>query len=182
MTDYLYSFSLALQTRLFLLSLGFGFTVGAVYDFFRAIRIIFGNKKWAYRLTDILYLITLGFLNFLFFLTFNEGEFRFFAFFGEALGFTVYFFTVGFGLVKYFEFLINALRRILTAIFKVLLFPFKKISEFICRVVKKHLKKPKKNKNISKYPLKVIHHLLYNLTNRNSNIGNNDEGSNENAE
>ena len=57
---------------------GFGFFAGAVYDIFRAVRICLGNKKWAYRVTDVLYLVVLGFLNFLFFLSFNEGEFRLF--------------------------------------------------------------------------------------------------------
>lgn len=177
MTDYLYSVSIAIQTRFFLRSLGFGFLAGALYDFFRAVRISFGNRKWAYILTDILYLTALGFFNFLFFLSVNEGEIRFFALFGEALGFIIYLFTVGFTFIKYFEKLVNLIKRILTAVFKVLTFPFRKFWAFIRKLLKKHQKMPKKIKNKSKYPLKVNRQLLYNLTNRKQKTESQGEGS-----
>lgn len=166
MTDYLYSVSLTQQTRLFLASLGFGFFAGALYDLFRAVRVCFGSKKWIYRATDISYLIVLGFLNFLFFLSANEGEIRMFAFFGEALGFTVYVCTVGFTFSRYFEKFVMLIKRILTAVFRVLTFPFRKIWKKLCEFIKKHRKTPEKSENKSKYPLKVKHKLLYNLTDR----------------
>lgn len=166
MTDYLYSVSLAGQTRLFLLSLGFGFFAGALYDLFRAVRVCFGSKRWIYRVTDILYLTVLGFLNFLFFLSANEGEIRFFALFGETLGFIIYLCTVGFTFVGYFMKFFNLVKRIFTAVFKVLTFPFRKIRKKLCEFVKKHRKTPEKSENKSKYPLKIIDKLLYNLTDR----------------
>lgn len=170
MTDYLYSFSLTAQARLFLYSLGFGFLAGFVYEFFRAVRIVFNNKKWAYRITDILFLVTLGFLNCLFFLLCNEGEFRLFAVFGEALGFAVYFFTVGFAVKSFFEKAVAVLRRLVNVILIVILFPFRKCAEFLRKIVKKYLKFPQKNKNKTKYHLKVIRNLLYNLTDRKQKI------------
>lgn len=159
MTDYLYSFSLASQTHLFLLSLGFGFFTGLVYSLFCGVRIFFKNSKTAFRITDFFFLLTLAFLNFLFFLTFNEGKIRFFAFLGEALGFTVYIFTVNFTVKAFFQGLFNAVRRFLTTVLKAVTLPIRKL-------VKKYLKIPKKFKNKSKYPLKVKWRLLYNLTNR----------------
>lgn len=181
MTDYLYSVSIALQTRLFLLSLGFGFFSGLIYDFFRTARILFGSKKWIYRAADILYLTVLGFLNFLFFLTFNEGEIRVFALFGEALGFIIYIFSVGFTFVGYFERVLNIIKKFLTDVFKAFTFPFGKIRKKLCVFIKKHKKAPKKSENKSKYPLKVNKGLLYNLTNRKKNSESQDKGAEENA-
>ena len=45
MTDYIYSLSLAAQTKGFLFSLGFGFLMGAVYDMFRIVRIAISKGK-----------------------------------------------------------------------------------------------------------------------------------------
>lgn len=182
MTDYLYSVSLASQTRLFLLSLGFGFFAGAVYDFFRAVRICFGSRKWAYLVTDILYLTVLGFLNFLFFLSNNEGEIRLFALFGEALGLTVYLFTVGFTFAIYFEKFFNLIKKAFAAFFKILTLPFRKIWKKICDFLKKHKKTPKKIENKSKYPLKVNKCLLYNLSNRKQNSESQNKGADNNAD
>lgn len=181
MTEYLYSISLAQQTRLFLWSLGFGFLAGSLYDFFRAVRICLGVKNWAYKITDISFLLALGFLNFLFFLSFNEGEIRLFALFGELLGFIVYICTMGFTFIKYFEKFVNLIKSILTAIFKVLTFPLRKILEIFRKFLEKHRKKPKKNKNKSKYPLKVLNKLLYNLSGRKSKQESQSEEENENA-
>lgn len=181
MTDYLYSVSLAQQTRLFLLSLGFGFFAGVIYDLFKAVRICLGGKKAVYIVTDVLYLTVLGFLNFLFFLSANEGEIRFFAFFGEALGFTVYLCTVGFTFADYFEKFINFIKRIFSAVFKILVFPFKKIWMKFNNFIKKHRKKTQKSENKSKYPLKVIKGLLYNFTDKKKN-SENSESHSEGAE
>lgn len=181
MTDYLYSVSLAHQTQLFLQSLGFGFLAGALYDFFRAVRICLGGKKLAYKITDISYLLVMGFLDFLFLLSFNEGEIRLFVFFGELLGFIVYICTVGFTLIKYFEKFVNFIKSILIGIFKVLTFPFRKILENFRKFLKKHRKKPEKNKNKSKYPLKVSNKLLYNLSGRKHKKESQSEEENENA-
>ena len=181
MTEYLYSISLAQQTRLFLWSLGFGFLAGAFYDFFRSVRICLGSRKWAYKITDISYLLVMGFLNFLFFLSFNEGEIRLFVFFGELLGFIVYICTVGFTFIKYFEKFVNLIKSILTAIFKVLTYPFRKILEKFRKFLEKHRKKPEKNENKSKYPLKVSNNLLYNLSGRKSKKESQSEEENENA-
>lgn len=182
MTDYLYSVSLTQQTRLFLLSLGFGFFAGALYGLFRAVRVCFGSKKWIYRATDISYLTVLGFLNFLFFLSANEGEIRFFALFGEALGFSVYLCTVGFTFARYFEKFVKLIKRILTAVFNVLTFPFRKIRKKLCEFVKKHRKKPEKSENKSKYPLKIIDKLLYNLTDRKQKRKVKTKGAEKNAD
>ena len=182
MTDYLYSVSLASQTRLFLLSLGFGFFAGTVYDLSRAARICFGSRKWAYLVTDILYLTVLGFLNFLFFLSNNEGEIRLFALFGEALGLTVYLFTVGFTFAIYFEKFINLFRRFINKVFKLLTLPFRKIWKKLLDFLKKHKKTPKKIENKSKYPLKVNKCLLYNLFNRKQNSESQDKGAENNAD
>ena len=92
MTDYLYSLSLAKQTMSFFLSLGLGFIMGLVYDIFRLFRILFSKGKVGYFITDILYCIVFSFCTFLFFITVNEGQLRFYLLAGEILGFIIYHF------------------------------------------------------------------------------------------
>ena len=95
MTDYLYSLSLATQTKNFLLSLGLGFLMGFVYDLFRIIRISISERKIFVIVFDLLYCIFLCLSTFVFLITVNEGQVRFYLLLGEAIGFAVYYFSFG---------------------------------------------------------------------------------------
>lgn len=152
MTEHLYILSLANQTRLFLLSLGFGFSAAALYDVFRCIRAVFGNKRPAYIVTDILYLITLSFLNFLFFLAFNEGEIRAFALLGELFGLIIYFFSVGAAVYSFVNKTSAYVRHFLTKCLKAISAPFRKIFLSVKSKWKKHVKIKKKSKNNENTP------------------------------
>ncbi len=87
--------TLAYQTNVFLMCIGFGFLLGVFYHtvcFFRKAFLIF---KKAVVVQDILFCIFSTFLIFCFLLCCNDGEIRMFTFAGIALGFVIYYYTFG---------------------------------------------------------------------------------------
>ena len=82
------------EAMLFLLSCLIGVGFGAVYDLFRAFRLIFPAGKRR-RLSKTGFFPPLRAVNFLFFLDRSFGRLRLFLLIGEGLGFTVYYFTAG---------------------------------------------------------------------------------------
>ncbi len=167
MTDYLYGLSLATQTKGFLLSLGFGFIMGIFYDLFRIIRISISNGKIATIIFDILYCIFLCFSLFLFCLTINEGEVRFYLLAGAIAGFGVYYFSLGAIIFSFSERVVSFIKRRLKSVFNMIAFPFRfvfgKIRNIFNKLSIKHRKNTKNIKNKSKFLLKVNKLLLYNL-------------------
>ncbi len=167
MTEYLYGLSLATQTKNFLFSLGLGFIMGIFYDVFRIIRISISQKKIVVIIFDVLYCIFLGFSDFIFFITVNEGQIRFYLLCGELMGFAVYYFSLGAIIFSLSEKIIEFIRNSLKRFFCVLIFPFKWIFtrlRSVCnKILKKGRKRSKKLKNKSKFLLKVDRYLLYNL-------------------
>ncbi len=167
MTDYIYSLSLATQTKNFLLSLGLGFIMGILYDLFRLVRIAVSKGKIAVVVTDLFYCVFLGFVTFIFFITVNEGEFRFYLLLGEGIGFGVYYFSLGAIIFSKAEYLVDKIKMCTKRIFKIIFYPFKfvfgKIKALFDKIWKKGRKRTKNMKNKSKFLLKVNKHLLYNL-------------------
>lgn len=167
MTDYIYSLSLATQTKGFLLSMGFGFIMGILYDFVRIIRLAVNRGKALQIASDILYFILLGFLTFLFCLIINEGEIRLYILVGEAMGFGIYYFSLGAVIFSVSEKIIGLIKKTAKTVFGVLIFPFcfcyKKIRDILVPCVKKLGKSRKNIENKSKFLLKVNTRLLYNL-------------------
>lgn len=167
MTDYLYSLSIAEQTRSFLFSLGFGFIMGFLYDIVRIIRICISAKKASFIISDILYSVILCISTFLFLLTVNEGEVRFYLILGEAAGFGVWYFSLGVLLYSVSGKIIAFLKRAARAVFRAVSFPFRwifgKIGKLFNKIFKKSRKKSKNLKNKSNFLLKVNKLLLYNL-------------------
>lgn len=167
MTDYLYGLSLAQQTKGFLLSLGFGFIMGIFYDLFRIIRISISKGKIATVISDILYCIFLCFCTFIFCLTVNEGELRFYLLLGAGAGFAVYYFSLGIIIFSFSEKLISLIKKVTKAIFNVISFPFRfifgKLRNLFNKISAKSRKNTKNIKNKSKFLLKVNKLMLYNL-------------------
>ncbi len=167
MTDYIYSLSLATQTRNFLLSLGLGFLLGMLYDVFRIIRLIISKGKATVVIFDVLYCTVLAFVTFVFFITVNEGEFRFYLLFGEFIGFSVYYFSLGIMIMNAGELFVDKIKCIFKSVFRVVIFPFKfffdKIKVASDKLFKNCRKRSKNIENKSKFLLKVNKHLLYNL-------------------
>lgn len=167
MTDYLYSLSLAQQTKGFLLALGMGFLLGILYDLIRIIRISISRGKFAVIICDIVFCALACFCTFLFCLTVNEGEIRLYLVLGEIAGFFVYYFSLGAIIFACSEKIIDFLKKLARSVFGVILFPFKwifgKLRKLFNKLLKKSRKKGKKLKNKSNFLLKVNKLLLYNL-------------------
>lgn len=168
MTDYLYGLSLAVQTKNFLLSLGLGFLMGIFYDVFRIIRLCISSKKIAVLIFDLLYSVLFCFVFFIFLLTVNEGQFRFYLLLGSAVGFSVYYFSLGVIIFCFTSFLTESIKKWIKRILSVFIFPFRwiysKMKSRVCKIVEKSQKRGKKLKNKSKTLLKLNKHLLYNLS------------------
>ena len=166
MTDYIYSLSLADQTKGFLLSLGFGFLMGIFYDLVRIVRISISKSKKVILVFDLLYFVFLGFCSYLFFLVVNEGDIRAFLLLGEGIGFSIYYFSLGVVVFTASEKILSITKKVISKILKIILLPFvwvfKKLKTLLEKFAKKWNKKSKKIKNKSKFHLKLHKHLLYN--------------------
>ena len=167
MTDYLYSLSLARQTQGFLLSLGLGFILGLCYDLVRVVRVSLSGGKRAVAVFDILYCLFAGLCIFLFCLGVNEGELRFYLVGGTALGFGIYYFSLGAVIYPFLQRKILSLRALIGKFFRFIFKPFRvlfvKIKEKTAKTVKKSKKNTKKVKNKSNFLLKINKVMLYNL-------------------
>lgn len=167
MTDYLYSLSLAQQTKSFLLSLGMGFLLGIIYDLVRIIRISISKSKTGVILSDLFFCAIACMCTFLFCLTVNEGEIRLYLVLGEIAGFFTYYFSLGVIIFSYSEKIIGFIKRLIRSVLRIILSPFKwvfkKLKSFFKKIINKKHKNSKKLKNKSKFLLKVNKLLLYNL-------------------
>ena len=173
MTDYLYGLSLTTQAKNFLLSLGLGFLMGFVYDLFRIIRLSISERKISVIIFDLLYCVFLCFSTFVFLITVNEGQVRFYLLLGEGVGFAIYYFSLGVMIFSFSRKIIYFIKLCFKRIFCLLFFPFKWVFTKLKRVCdnffKKGRKRTKNIKNKSKFLLKVNRHLLYNLNGKMQN-------------
>lgn len=96
-----------------------------------------------------------------------EGQLRFYVLLGELLGFVVYYFTVGFLVIRMSKCIINWVKKILFFLYKIFIRPFVKLFVFIFRKIKMFfmyiISKFKKLSRISKFRLQKKDVLLYNL-------------------
>lgn len=83
------------QLDLLLMSFVFGAPLGVLYDLFRAVRLIFPHGKTAVLIEDLLFFFIYGIFIMSFTVTAARSEFRFFYPLCNALGFIVYFVTLG---------------------------------------------------------------------------------------
>ena len=150
--------AIAAQTRLFMMSLGFGFLLGVVYDLCRIARLTVTRGKAAVFFMDVFYFLSAGIAVFLFMLAFNGGEIRFYLLLGIVLGFLIYYFTFGAFVLKWSNRIIRGLRRMIRAVFRFLTAPFRwlwgRIRKFSGKVRAKLPAKLKNFKMKSKIVLK----------------------------
>lgn len=183
MTDYLYSLSLAQQTKGFLLALGMGFILGVLYDILRIIRISISRGKVGVIICDVVFCALACFCTFLFCLTVNEGEIRLYLVLGEVAGFFTYYFSLGAIIFACSEKIIDFIKKLFRSVFGVILFPFKWVFGIIRKVINKLLEKSRKNgkklKNKSNFLLKVNKLLLYNLFVKKRNLVDGEETESE---
>lgn len=161
------------QTTNFLLSLGFGFCIGVLYDVVRTIRLIFGGGKRTVLIFDILYSAFAGLVTFIFSLVITNGMVMAYVVFGEMLGFFIYYITFGVFAVRFSERVTKAVKGFFIKIFKTLTAPFLKLFGFFKRafgkISQKSRKKAVKAAKKSKIHLKLCGSLLYNQLNNKRN-------------
>ncbi len=162
--DYLPN--LADQTRLFLLSLGFGFALGVLYDLFRVARLLTGRSGFVALLTtDILYSVCCTGLSFFFFLAVGDGDVRLYLLGGEILGWLIYYFSFGTVALRLSEWLVRTIHRITRILIHIFTAPFLRFLHFMEKIsipLRKcgvSLKKVKKNLH---FGLHSTHDMVYN--------------------
>lgn len=141
------------ELSLFLLSCLCGVFIGAVYDIFRTLRVIFPHNNTLVLIEDIVFLC--GYAVFLtaFASVAARGHLRLYYIIGNGIGFSVYICTVG-------NIVISALRKLFSFFRKaaaVLFCPIKRICAFLCKKI--HLEFVGNPKNLVK-SLKNVKSLL----------------------
>ena len=115
------------QLELFLGSVLLGTALGAVFDVFRIIRIIFpaAGKKAAVTVCDILYMLIFGAAVFLYSAVFGRAEVRFFYAAGAFLGAVLFSLTVGQAVTSAVRSCREAVIKLLMKIYSVTVAPLK---------------------------------------------------------
>jgi spore cortex biosynthesis protein YabQ len=88
-------FTVDTQLEVFLISCGVGVVLGAIYDVLRVFRIVVPHPDLLTAIEDILYLTCYGIFLTCFAFSLMRGQIRFFFIVGNALGFALWFCTVG---------------------------------------------------------------------------------------
>jgi len=128
--------SMSEQTVLFLTTVAAGVVMGFVYDLFRIIRKSFPHNSLMVQFEDIIYWAAVSFLMFYFMLHRNYGEIRFFSIVGAALGMIIYFFTFSVLIMKVAGAVIDVVQRVLLAVLRILLWPFKVLLRLLLWIFK----------------------------------------------
>ncbi len=83
------------QISIFLSSLLVGATLSLFFDFFRIVNVVLKFNSKRVFVEDIIYFILCAFFTFIYMLVVTDGEVRFYIMLGEAVGWTIYRFTIG---------------------------------------------------------------------------------------
>ncbi len=108
----------ASQLHGLLLSGGFGFLLGIYYELFRWMRRLFRSQKGAIFVQDILFCVTASIATFLFDLYLSGGQLRLYLFIGLAVGFAVYYGTLGRFVLAISDRLVSVLRTVFAAVMR----------------------------------------------------------------
>ena len=165
-----YIISLSSQAKGFLFSMGFGMTVGVLYDIIRVIRLCFFKSKAALVFFDVAYILISSVASFLFMLTVTDGQLRLFIAVGELIGFLVYYFTFGIVAVRFSAELADKIKRKLSKFFTFLFSPiFKILRPILLKISVFSKKMNKKSKKLTKNVNFLLHlgsSMYYNLTDK----------------
>lgn len=136
----MYIQGMAQQTQVFLLSIGFGFLLGAAYSITCFFRSVFSSSKKAFIVQDILYSIGATFSSFFFILCIDDGKLRMYPYLGMVAGFAIWYFTLGVPVGAILKKLASLLHSLLKPISECA----KKIFEKTVKFIKKRINKPEK--------------------------------------
>lgn len=138
----MYIQGMAQQTQVFMLSVGFGFLLGLVYEIVRFVRAVFSHSRTAVIIQDILFSIICTLLSFFFLLCIDDGKLRMYPYLGMIMGFAIWYFTLGIP--------VSAILKRLSAFLHGILKSFAVLAK---RIFKKDVKILKKRKNKPAKPL-----------------------------
>ena len=106
-----YSEPLSNQIRVFFLSVGVGVFICLLYIAVQSLFALFGKSNRVYYFADGVFSVLFAFVSFFFMVLYNSGRVRLHLILGEALGFFVFYFSVG-------KYLHSALERLTVLIRK----------------------------------------------------------------
>ena len=163
----MYSVPQSQQLTIFLCSLGAGFILGIFYDVMRALRLSFTTSKAAVIIFDIVYFLLCGVLSFLFILSLNKGEVRFYIIAGEVIGWVFYYLSFGLAVIKITDAFIVFFHKVRALLFKAISAPFRLIyrgfNSFLIKLSTLFRKTGKKSEKIRKKHLPKLRMYVYNL-------------------
>lgn len=153
------------QSGIFIGAVMLGILIGACFDLFWTIKFFFSLKQKAAAAIDILFCIWSGFLTFSFLMNENYGIPRFYIYFGEVIGFLMWYFSAG----KVIKFLMKKLKTVTDKIFGLFLRPLKrfytKISAGTMKIFIKckniFIKNITNSKKLLKKKTDVVYNKLY---------------------
>lgn len=120
------------QTLVFLAACAFGAILGAFYDIFRIFRVAVPCSRAAIFFQDVLYWAVCAVATFLFILSVNAGVVRLFVIVGELLGAVLYYFTVGWLVLRSARIIIGFLKMVFRFLARIFLWPLRAFGRF-CR-------------------------------------------------
>ena len=123
-------FSTSEELRLFLLSCAAGAVIGVFFDIFRALRLLFRHNWLLVLIEDLVFLCSYAVFVSAFASAEARGELRVYFFIGNALGFTVYYFTLG-------NIVLRTLSKVFAAVRKLLVFILKPLGDLYVLIRKK---------------------------------------------
>ena len=129
-------FTASTQLEVFLISCGIGVILGLIYDIFRIVRITIPHTDILVAIEDLLLFICYGIFLMCFAFSLMRGQIRFFFVIGNALGFLIWFFTIGNIVVK----VAYRIKRYILKFISILTYPIKRFFKFIKKKVKKSSK------------------------------------------
>ncbi len=151
---------LAAQTRIFFYSLGFGFLLGILYDVFRTFRLVISKSKILAFVTDIVYFSLGSFLTFCFIMVVDSGKVRLYVFFGEILGWLIWYFSFGAVALRFTNAVTSFCRRLIFEPIKRIL---RKFSRKIAKFASSSKKIIRKTDKKVKFSLQKHNVIVYNL-------------------
>lgn len=158
--------SLASQPVIFGYACLFGAVLGVYYDVFRIIRLLTASERRHIFFQDVFYLFTCGVFTFLFTFATNNGELRFYILAGEAIGWCVYYLTIGAITLRLSTLVVTILEKIIAWLKKYIFLPvfhfLKVILRFLCLPLVKLARFIKKSAVKSKIGLKRQGDVVYN--------------------
>lgn len=152
----------AQQAAVFAYSVLLGLLTGLFYECFRLQRVFGGKGRIIVFVQDLIFWFLTALATYCFLLAFAKGKVRLFVLVGQALGFIVYYYSVG----RLVHSLATWIARLLRRLFSFLFRPFRRAGQYagkkVAQLAKEIRGKCKKHKINPQTPLPEGEEMLYN--------------------